>query len=372
MEVRAVKNDLTCGVVRDLLPSYVEELLCEESRQAVDRHLTHCAECSASLTAMRAPGEPAEEPPADVDYLKKVKKRSRWKIAAAVVCAGLVVVAAFLYQIFERGTPIEPGEIGISELSVVEKEGRPYLHLSLGTSSSAIAFHHWLTKTWTASDVEIGEVSYLTAQKVLASSLHRDGGVTLDIPLNSNQKEYWLGSTSGRLLWQDGVVISQTALDLLDAKAPYCGDPTALERIADILRLSDRLGSYTISLQTAHAPYGWAVECANPLNHEQQQIAACFNILALALVDNLETSQCTYPALDDGDSTHGMADRIYLGQTAAMSNLTLLRLVEGYNAGHGTGWQAKDSVKDYAGSPAELQRLLLMLDSFYGTDLAVR
>ena len=34
-----MKNDLTCGVVRDLLPSYVEGLLGEESRQAVDRHL---------------------------------------------------------------------------------------------------------------------------------------------------------------------------------------------------------------------------------------------------------------------------------------------------------------------------------------------
>ena len=31
-----MKNDLTCGVVRDLLPSYVEGLLGEESRQAVD------------------------------------------------------------------------------------------------------------------------------------------------------------------------------------------------------------------------------------------------------------------------------------------------------------------------------------------------
>lgn len=34
-----MKNDLTCGVVRDLLPSYVEGLTSPESNAAVERHL---------------------------------------------------------------------------------------------------------------------------------------------------------------------------------------------------------------------------------------------------------------------------------------------------------------------------------------------
>lgn len=52
------------------------------------------------------------------------------------------------------------------------------------------------------------------------------------------------------------MVISQLALELMDAKAPYCGAPTALARIAEILRLPDRLGSYTLSLQTGRHPCG--------------------------------------------------------------------------------------------------------------------
>ena len=52
-----MKNDLTCGVVQDLLPSYVEGLLGEESRQAVDRHLEDCPECTARKDAMSAPAE---------------------------------------------------------------------------------------------------------------------------------------------------------------------------------------------------------------------------------------------------------------------------------------------------------------------------
>ena len=54
-----MKNDLTCGVVRDLLPSYVENLLGEESREAVDRHLETCAECTARKDAMSAPAAEA-------------------------------------------------------------------------------------------------------------------------------------------------------------------------------------------------------------------------------------------------------------------------------------------------------------------------
>ena len=34
-----MKNDLTCGVVRDLLPSYVEGLTSQETNTAVERHL---------------------------------------------------------------------------------------------------------------------------------------------------------------------------------------------------------------------------------------------------------------------------------------------------------------------------------------------
>ena len=50
MEVQGMKNDLTCGVVRDLLPNYVDGHLCVEPRRAVDLHL---AGCSGVLAFMR-------------------------------------------------------------------------------------------------------------------------------------------------------------------------------------------------------------------------------------------------------------------------------------------------------------------------------
>ena len=73
-----MKNDLTCAVVRDLLPSYVEGLTSEETNRAVESHLSACPDCMARKNTMAAPAEPAEtaEQSREVDYLKTVKRKS--------------------------------------------------------------------------------------------------------------------------------------------------------------------------------------------------------------------------------------------------------------------------------------------------------
>ena len=74
-----MKNDLTCGVVRDLLPSYVEGLTSPESNTAVERHLSECPDCAQLRTALAgAPEQAAPEDAKEVDYLKKVKRRG-WR-----------------------------------------------------------------------------------------------------------------------------------------------------------------------------------------------------------------------------------------------------------------------------------------------------
>ena len=59
-----MKNDLSCAVVRDLLPAYAEGLTAPETNEAVERHLAHCPECTAHLAAMAAQ-EAAEQEETD-------------------------------------------------------------------------------------------------------------------------------------------------------------------------------------------------------------------------------------------------------------------------------------------------------------------
>lgn len=362
-----MKNDLTCGVVRDLLPSYVDGLLCEESRQAVDRHLADCPRCAAALSAMEPPETPPPAETPEVDYLRRVITRNRWKIAAAAAAAGILVVAAFLYQMLERGVPLNHETVAITEQNFVPAEEDSdclgMLSLFLTSTDSGRAFHSWRVAT------EETGVSYITAREVLASPLHPSGSGGMDIPVSNLVREIWLGSPGGRLLWQDGVLISPLALELMDAKAPCCGDPAAIERLAEVLHLRERLGSYTLSLQTDKHPYGCTLEFANRLNDAQLNMVTCFNLLSLALVDNLEASRFAHPAPEDATDP---TKKVTAGMLLDGVNETVLpALVEEYNAAHGTGWEARASIKDYAASPAELQRLLLILDSFYQTELGV-
>ena len=44
-----MKINLPCEIVRDLLPSYIDELTSEMSTKAVDEHLKECEKCQNIL-----------------------------------------------------------------------------------------------------------------------------------------------------------------------------------------------------------------------------------------------------------------------------------------------------------------------------------
>lgn len=352
-----MKNDLTCGVVRDLLPSYIEGLLGEESQQAVERHLAACPACTAALAAMREPGAEAEEQSHEVDFLKKVKKRNNRKVIAAAACTAIVLLGAFLLKLFVIGTPLQAQTVAVEAV-----EENNMLHLSVMSVVSANAFHGWKVET------ENG-IASIYARDVLVSPLYSSGSANLDVPLEGVQ-EVWLGGKSGRLIWQDGVVISQLTLDLLDARAPSAEDTAALERIADLLYIRDQLGPYTVHEERILRTDGWTFEFPVRLNADQISQITCCNLLSLALVDDLEASLFSHLYPEDApDPTRVVTAGMLLEST---NQQALPSLVELYNTKNGTNWEPKASIKDYTRSPADFQRLLLILDSFYGTDLTTR
>lgn len=97
-----MKYDLPCEVVRDLMPSYVDELLSPESKSYVDDHLRNCEECRKEYSeALRdrkeddkANAVELENDRKEIDFLKKVKKRSRRPLIATGVFLALLVLAS--------------------------------------------------------------------------------------------------------------------------------------------------------------------------------------------------------------------------------------------------------------------------------------
>ena len=340
-----MKNDLTCAVVRDLLPSYVEGLTSDETNKAVEAHLSACPDCTARKNAMTA--EPAEtaEQGREVDYLKTVKRKSGRRVVAAVLCTVLLIAAGFAAKIFIIGTPAQEGELFVAE--AVEENG--ILRLSISTPSSATAYWGWKVDT-------ADGVANISARSVLVSPLFPNGGGTVEVPLDGIG-EVWL---CGRVVWQDGILIQERVARLYEARTPYVGDMPALNIIAELAHIRPNFGDYLNSLHTSSQPYRWTLEFTedswqgvvgrDPDTFDKWM--ARYGIQLLALVENLEEVGWTYTDLH-GEKRSGVL-------TLEEANALLPELTDAYNQTHaGCDWKPLSSVKDYYhGSPADLQRLV--------------
>ena len=88
-----------CGIVKDLLPLYAEDLASEESSAFVKEHLDTCESCRAVFDALKAPVEPAESV-APLRAVRRAVKKRGWLIAGLIAC----LVAALLLSGFARLT----------------------------------------------------------------------------------------------------------------------------------------------------------------------------------------------------------------------------------------------------------------------------
>lgn len=73
-----MKNE--CYIVRDLLPSYIDQLCSDESKQFIDQHMTHCDSCSQILNQMKEEFNIADqiEVPLSIEQKKPFEKISRF------------------------------------------------------------------------------------------------------------------------------------------------------------------------------------------------------------------------------------------------------------------------------------------------------
>lgn len=109
---------ITCDVIQDLMPSYVDGILSEDSRELVEEHLKSCKECQKMLEIMQADQEKEKNQPGhgqntcfkcgetenkntgSAAALKKIRKKLRIRriITAAVAVILTLTVAAAGYD----------------------------------------------------------------------------------------------------------------------------------------------------------------------------------------------------------------------------------------------------------------------------------
>lgn len=85
---------VTCNIVKDLLPLYVDGVISEDSGKLVEEHLESCSECKDYYNQLKDADIPVGKAADDKATIKKIRRRLNLKkiivgcIVAAVVAAG--------------------------------------------------------------------------------------------------------------------------------------------------------------------------------------------------------------------------------------------------------------------------------------------
>ena len=95
-------KEISCNVIKDLMPSYIDEICSEESRSLVDEHLKNCEQCRTQFEMLKSivlTDEKGEHE--KISYLKKVKRHYVNKEIISLI----FLVIAFMgeYRIMMRG-----------------------------------------------------------------------------------------------------------------------------------------------------------------------------------------------------------------------------------------------------------------------------
>lgn len=98
MEIERIKS--SCNIIKDLLPSYLDGICSEETKDLVNGHLAQCRECRSLVRVMQDTKMVADKTDyLEIDYMKKVKKRLITK--SFLGCLSLTVLVIFgLFSIF--------------------------------------------------------------------------------------------------------------------------------------------------------------------------------------------------------------------------------------------------------------------------------
>lgn len=108
---------ITCDVVKDLIPLYVDDVLSSDSRMLVEEHLQSCEKCSEYCKVLSVG---VVDIPAKVEndkaVIKKIKKKINYK-RLVTACVSAAVVAALslsiFYAVFVREQYLPFAETGV-------------------------------------------------------------------------------------------------------------------------------------------------------------------------------------------------------------------------------------------------------------------
>lgn len=97
---------ISCKVIEDLLPLYIDDVCSEESKRIVDEHLSECSKCSEILKQMKKENLPMENIElnlTEADPIRNLSKEWNKKLKNSMlkgVISTLLIVGAVLLIVY--------------------------------------------------------------------------------------------------------------------------------------------------------------------------------------------------------------------------------------------------------------------------------
>ena len=280
-----MSDKLSCHIVKDLLPLMADGLVSEETSQEIKEHLETCEDCRRAYAAMTGAEETAQQEQkaqdeAQIDYLKKVRKRS--KLPAVIVgCIAVLVLAVLGWRFFIRGGVDKQLEISAYVVDAETHKISAYAK----TTSSALAV--------TGLDFSEKDGVVTVSGRTAMVGLKNDDEYGTYYTAKSEVLQ--IVDASGRVLWSGGTIISPHTGRMWQKRVKYVGNASAVNELKNTIWMP--LVEYPyggIELQTATEPYGVKITIGQD-DIVQNEIFADYisgiakkqGSLMLALVENL-------------------------------------------------------------------------------------
>lgn len=137
-----MKNELSCEIVRDLLPLYMDDVTSDVTKHAVDDHLAHCETCRKEAEKMRESlvlpiNEKLQRSQANI--LKRIRKRFfRKKVVISllsILAAVILLIGAYSYMTLHQTVIPYDGET----VTVRELNGEVYASCTSDIAAGSVA-----------------------------------------------------------------------------------------------------------------------------------------------------------------------------------------------------------------------------------------
>ena len=274
-------SKIPCEVIRDLFPSYIDELTSEITNKIIEEHNESCPDCSRILASMKDPqvaSNVMENEKKEIDFLKKNKKRNKAIILGSLLAACLLVFLIVFLRFYIMGN-----KANMDNVTCQTSVGENSIIIDADMDDDV----RKLVKT--KVEEGNGEIK-IYVNEVLANPI---GDNSLHLEINTDEGEYISYILiNDRTVWDNGKAISGNVSKVFSTRHMYMGDMSDNNNTANALHLYEIFGTYKNELNSSKTPYGWKLILDNDIPSDMAEVTERnmqnYGYIILGVVQNLD------------------------------------------------------------------------------------